>query len=142
MLLDEPFAGLTTGEAVQRIELITDRRENANAGVVIVEHDVPLLLESCNSLTVLDAGAVVANGIPNEVMADQAVREAYMGEVVGEPMRTRIHEERLRRGRMLSVENLEVRYGPVTACAARPSRSARARWSSSWAPTAPASPRC
>ncbi len=52
--------------------------------MVIVEHDVPLLLESCNRITVLDAGQIVAAGEPHEVMADPAVREAYMGEVVEE----------------------------------------------------------
>jgi ABC-type branched-subunit amino acid transport system ATPase component len=52
--------------------------------VIIIEHDVPLLLESCDTLTVLDAGTVVTCGPPREVMADRAVREAYMGEVVEE----------------------------------------------------------
>ena len=66
------------------MELIAQRREQTNTGVVIVEHDVPLLLESCTRLTVLDAGKVVANGEPHDVMADPAVRDAYMGEVVEE----------------------------------------------------------
>ena len=84
VLLDEPFAGLSSGEAVSRVGLISERREQANCGVVIVEHDVPLLLESCNRITVLDAGQIVAAGEPHGVMSDPAVREAYMGEVVEE----------------------------------------------------------
>ncbi len=84
VLLDEPFAGLSSGEAVSRVGLISERREQANCGVVIVEHDVPLLLESCNRITVLDAGQIVAAGEPHAVMSDPAVREAYMGEVVEE----------------------------------------------------------
>ena len=69
---------------MERVGLITERREHANCGVVIVEHDVPLLLESCNTITVLDAGQIVAAGKPQAVMSDPAVREAYMGEVVEE----------------------------------------------------------
>jgi branched-chain amino acid transport system ATP-binding protein len=82
VLLDEPFAGLTASEAKPRVELIARRRAEVNAAVVIVEHDVPLLLESCDSLTVLDYGVVVAQGDPHEVMASAEVRAAYMGEVV------------------------------------------------------------
>jgi ABC-type branched-subunit amino acid transport system ATPase component len=84
VLLDEPFAGLTTNEAEPRVELIARRREVSNAGVVIVEHDVPLLVSVCDTLTVLDAGQVVASGKPDDVMSDASVREAYMGEVVTE----------------------------------------------------------
>jgi branched-chain amino acid transport system ATP-binding protein len=84
VLLDEPFAGLSTGEAAERVKLISQRRKQARTGVVIVEHDVPLLLDLCDTLTVLDAGSVAVSGIPHEVMSDAAVREAYMGEVVEE----------------------------------------------------------
>lgn len=84
VLLDEPFAGLSAGEAKERVRLISERREQCGAGVVIVEHDVPLLLDLCDTLTVLDTGAVVICGPPHEVMSDPAVREAYMGDVVEE----------------------------------------------------------
>jgi sulfate-transporting ATPase len=84
VLLDEPFAGLTHSEAKPRVELIARRREETGAGVVIVEHDVPLLLEACERLTVLDYGTVVAQGESHSVMASAEVRAAYMGEVVEE----------------------------------------------------------
>ena len=84
VLLDEPFAGLTTSEAHPRIELISRRRHQTGAGVVIIEHDVPLLLEASDRLTVLDYGRVVAQGEPHAVMASAEVRAAYMGEVVEE----------------------------------------------------------
>jgi branched-chain amino acid transport system ATP-binding protein len=84
VLLDEPFAGLSTGEATPRVALIAERRRASETAVVIVEHDVPLLLAACDLLTVLDAGHVVASGQPDRVMSDQSVREAYMGEVVVE----------------------------------------------------------
>ena len=84
VLLDEPFAGLTHSEAKPRVDLISRRREETGAGVVIVEHDVPLLLEACERLTVLDYGTVVAQGEPQQVMSSAEVRAAYMGEVVEE----------------------------------------------------------
>ena len=82
VLLDEPFAGLAEGEARQRVELISRRREETGAGVVVIEHDVPLLLKASDQLTVLDYGTVVAQGEPHGVMASAEVRAAYMGEVV------------------------------------------------------------
>ena len=84
VLLDEPFAGLTHSEAKPRVELISRRRDETGAGVVIVEHDVPLLLEACDRLTVLDYGIVVAQGEPQAVMSSAEVRAAYLGEVVEE----------------------------------------------------------
>jgi branched-chain amino acid transport system ATP-binding protein len=84
VLLDEPFAGLSSAEGAARVALISERRRQVGSGVIVIEHDVPLLSESCDTLTVLDAGTVVTCGPPHQVMADQAVREAYMGEVVEE----------------------------------------------------------
>ncbi len=80
VLLDEPFAGLTTDEAEPRVDLIVERSRQEGTGVVIIEHDVDLLMRSCDVLSVLEAGRVVAAGKPGEVMADAAVREAYLGD--------------------------------------------------------------
>jgi branched-chain amino acid transport system ATP-binding protein len=84
VLLDEPFAGLSEGESLERVELMDQRRRETGVGVVIIEHDVPTLLNSCDALTVLDHGSVVADGIPHEVMASPEVRRAYMGDFVGQ----------------------------------------------------------
>ncbi len=80
VLLDEPFAGLTTDEAEPRVELIVERSQQEGCGVVVIEHDVDLLMRSCNVLSVLEAGHVVAAGRPEDVMADAAVRGAYLGD--------------------------------------------------------------
>lgn len=81
VLLDEPFAGLSTAEAAPRVELVKARIALQGTGVVIIEHDVPLLMEVCHSMTVLDGGRVVATGPPGEVMSDAAVRAAYLGDL-------------------------------------------------------------
>lgn len=82
VLLDEPFAGLNDREGADRVAMVLRRRELTGAAVVIVEHDVPLLVEACDGLTVLDQGKVVATGEPTAVITDRDVLVAYLGEVV------------------------------------------------------------
>jgi branched-chain amino acid transport system ATP-binding protein len=79
LLLDEPTAGMSLGETGHTTALI--RRINREAGVtiVIVEHDMRLILELAQRITVLDRGRVLAEGGPREVAADIRVREAYLG---------------------------------------------------------------
>jgi ABC-type branched-subunit amino acid transport system ATPase component len=57
--------------------------ELANNGmaVLLVEHDMDLLMRVCDTVTVLDAGIVIASGTPEQVRADQAVRTAYLGDM-------------------------------------------------------------
>lgn len=81
VLLDEPFAGLTTAEAEPRVELIAERSRQEGIGVVIIEHDVELLMRACHVLSVLEAGHVVSTGKPEKVMNDPVVRQAYLGDV-------------------------------------------------------------
>jgi len=78
LLLDEPAAGLDTGE---RAALATTLRSLAAEGVavVLIDHDVHLVFEVCDHITVLDAGRVLAQGTPAAVRADPAVAEAWLG---------------------------------------------------------------
>jgi len=79
LLLDEPTAGMSLGETGRTTALI--RRINRDEGVtiVIVEHDMPLILELAHRITVLDRGRVLAEGSPPHVAADPQVRAAYLG---------------------------------------------------------------
>jgi branched-chain amino acid transport system ATP-binding protein len=79
LLLDEPTAGMSLGETGRTTALI--RRINREAGVtiVIVEHDMRLILELAQRITVLDHGRVLAEGTPAEIAADARVRAAYLG---------------------------------------------------------------
>jgi branched-chain amino acid transport system ATP-binding protein len=79
LLLDEPTAGMSLGETGRTTALI--RRINREEGVtiVIVEHDMRLILELAQWITVLDRGRVLADGTPRAVAADPRVREAYLG---------------------------------------------------------------
>jgi ABC-type branched-subunit amino acid transport system ATPase component len=84
VLLDEPFAGLSTYEATDRVRLLRLRCQALGAALVIVEHDVVLLLASCDQLSVLDYGNVIAHGSPNDVISQPNVREAYLGDLIEE----------------------------------------------------------
>jgi branched-chain amino acid transport system ATP-binding protein len=79
LLLDEPTAGMSLGETGRTTALI--RRINREAGVtiVIVEHDMRLVLELAQRITVLDRGRVLVEGAPADVAADARVRSAYLG---------------------------------------------------------------
>ncbi len=79
LLLDEPTAGMSLGETGRTTALI--RRINRDEGVtiVIVEHDMPLILELAHRITVLDRGRVLTEGSPPQVAADAQVRAAYLG---------------------------------------------------------------
>ena len=81
LLLDEPAAGQDDTETERFAALL---RELAGEGtaVVLVEHDVKLVVGVCDVIHVLDFGQMLAVGTPEQIQADPAVREAYLGAMV------------------------------------------------------------
>jgi branched-chain amino acid transport system ATP-binding protein len=77
VLLDEPTAGMSGEETAATVDLV----EEVLAGktLVLVEHDVDLVMRASDRITVLSGGRTVATGTPEEIAADEAVREAYLG---------------------------------------------------------------
>jgi len=87
ILLDEPAAGLDTTES----RWLGDRIRNISAngtGVLLVDHDVALVLDICDSIYVLDFGEVIAEGPPATIRANRAVADAYLGHVHDESVVT------------------------------------------------------
>jgi len=80
LLLDEPAAGMTSGETEELMELISWVRDQFHITVLLIEHDMRFVMGVCRSITVLDHGRVIAAGTPDEVRRDPAVVEAYLGE--------------------------------------------------------------
>jgi branched-chain amino acid transport system permease protein len=79
ILLDEILAGLTSAEVTNAIAMIK-RIRDAGATIIFVEHNMRAVQALADRLVVLDAGKVVASGLPREVMANPAVVAAYLGQ--------------------------------------------------------------
>jgi branched-chain amino acid transport system ATP-binding protein len=78
VLLDEPAAGLDTQESRALGRQLRDIATGGPA-LLLVDHDMDLIFEICDTVYVLDFGRVVATGTPHEVRADEQVRSAYLG---------------------------------------------------------------
>ncbi len=78
LLLDEPASGLDDNETREFADLLRSLVGDGLA-ILMVEHDVPLVMEVCRSITVLDFGSIIATGTPEEIQADEKVLDAYLG---------------------------------------------------------------
>jgi branched-chain amino acid transport system ATP-binding protein len=78
LLLDEPSSGLDEAETDALGALLRRLTENG-LGVLLVEHDMPLVMDTCSEINVLDFGRVIARGTPEVIQADASVQRAYLG---------------------------------------------------------------
>jgi len=79
VLLDEPMAGMSRTEKSAMTELIQRVREKFGMSFLIVEHDIPVIMDISDKIVVLDFGRKIAEGTPSEVQANEAVIAAYLG---------------------------------------------------------------
>ncbi|MFD8975457.1 ABC transporter ATP-binding protein [Streptomyces sp. NPDC059593] len=83
LLLDEPASGTTAEERRRLAAVVRHMAQEEKCAVLLVEHNVPFVMELCSRVVVLDLGRVLAEGTADEVRADPAVREAYLGTSAG-----------------------------------------------------------
>ena len=79
LMLDEPAAGLSPANVEELLTIIGLLREKRGLTIIIVEHILKVVIETCDTVTVLDHGEKIGEGTPDEIKDDHAVIEAYLG---------------------------------------------------------------
>ena len=79
LLLDEPAAGMNPSETAELMNNIRKIRDTFHIAIMLIEHDMNLVMGVCEGICVLNFGKVIAKGTPEEIQANPAVVEAYLG---------------------------------------------------------------
>jgi branched-chain amino acid transport system ATP-binding protein len=79
LLLDEPTAGMSREETINAIRMIRRLAEEREFTLLLIEHDLEVVMNISDRVTVLQDGGVIAEGPPDQVQQDEVVREAYIG---------------------------------------------------------------
>jgi branched-chain amino acid transport system ATP-binding protein len=80
LLLDEPAAGLNTGETAELMAKIHEIRDRFDLAILLIEHNMELVMGICERILVLNFGKTIAQGSADEVRSNPVVIEAYLGE--------------------------------------------------------------
>jgi len=80
ILLDEPMAGMNLEEKEDMARFVVDLNEEWGMTVIMIEHDMGVVVDISHRIMVLDFGRKIAEGDPDEVMANEHVKRAYLGE--------------------------------------------------------------
>lgn len=81
LLLDEPTAGMASGEIPMLMDLIRRLREEGGRTILLVEHKMDVVMNLSDRITVMHQGYILAEGTPAEISADERVQRAYLGEL-------------------------------------------------------------
>jgi branched-chain amino acid transport system ATP-binding protein len=79
LLLDEPVTGMNAEEVSAMVAIIKDLRESRGLTSIVVEHNMKAVMDLCDRIVTISYGKKIAEGSPNEIVANPAVIEAYLG---------------------------------------------------------------
>ncbi len=80
ILLDEPMAGMNQEEKEDMARFIIDLNREWNITIIMIEHDMGVVMDISQKIVVLDFGKKIAEGLPDKIMNDKRVQQAYLGD--------------------------------------------------------------
>ena len=80
VLMDEPAAGLPEAEVPEFADVVRSVRDDHDAGVLLIDHNMALIMDVCDRIQVLDMGRTLAEGTPGEIRVNLDVAAAYLGD--------------------------------------------------------------
>ncbi len=81
LLLDEPTAGMASEQVPQLMALVDEIRKSGNKTILLVEHNMDVVMNVSDAITVMHYGQVLAEGTPAQIAANEQVQKAYLGEL-------------------------------------------------------------
>ena len=84
LLLDEPTAGMASEQVPELVDLISRIQAGTDKTVVLVEHNMNVVMNASDRITVMNHGSVLAEGSPSDIAANEVVQEAYLGSLYEE----------------------------------------------------------
>ncbi len=84
LLLDEPTAGMATEQVPQLIQTIRQVQQTTSKTIMLVEHNMNVVMNISDRITVMHQGEVLAEGTPTEITRNETVQKAYLGELYGD----------------------------------------------------------